>query len=240
MDSIAYDLHIHSCLSPCADNDMTPANIIGMAMLKELDAIAITDHNSCRNCDVAMQMGEVYGITVIPGMELTTREEVHVLCLFERLSDALAFDSYVYQKLIKIPNDKKIFGSQRIVDAEEHILSEEQYLLIQATEISFDEVYELTNSYHGVMIPAHIDKNSFSLISNLGFVPENSKFRCIELKSMDEEKKLKEQHPYLKHCKVISNSDAHTLWQMNERVHFLHADSRETRDILKSLIALTE
>lgn len=236
MNSIAYDLHIHSCLSPCADNDMTPANIIGMAVLKELDVIAITDHNSCRNCEVAMQIGEVYGITVIPGMELTTREEVHVLCLFENISDALAFDSYVYQKLIKIPNDKKIFGSQRIVDADERMIREEQFLLIQATEISFDEVYELTNSYHGVMIPAHIDKNSFSLISNLGFIPENSKFSCVELKSIDEESKLKEQHPYLKHCKVVSNSDAHSLWQIRERTHFLHAESRGRRDIIKSFM----
>ena len=91
MIPLYYDLHIHSCLSPCGDDDMTPANLVGMAAVKGLDVIALTDHNSCKNCPAAMYHGANYGVTVIPGMELTTEEEVHVICLFPTLKDALAY-----------------------------------------------------------------------------------------------------------------------------------------------------
>lgn len=237
MNSIAYDFHIHSCLSPCGDDDMTPANIVGMAALKELDAIALTDHNSSRNCDATMRLGEEYGIIVLPGMELTTREEVHVLCLFAELEDALAFDAYVYDKLIKIRNNRDIFGRQIIVDEEECVVYEEENLLIQATEISFDEVYELTKGYHGIMIPAHIDKNSNSLLSNLGFIPPYSNFTCVEIKDAKQREQLMEKHSYLRSCKCISNSDAHSLGEINEAVNYLHVISKSRRDILRALEA---
>ena len=99
MPDLNYDLHIHSCLSPCGDDDMTPANIVGMAMIKGLDLIAVTDHNSCKNCPAVLTMAETYGLTALPGMELTTSEEVHVVCLFADLKDALAFDEYVYSQM---------------------------------------------------------------------------------------------------------------------------------------------
>ena len=112
MMRLTYDLHIHSCLSPCGDNDMTPANIAGMAAVKGLDVIAVTDHNSCRNCAPAMKMAEEYGVIALPGMELCTEEEVHVVCLFPDLYAAMDFDGYVYDKMLKIPNKEKIFGEQ--------------------------------------------------------------------------------------------------------------------------------
>ena len=112
MIPLYYDLHLHSCLSPCGDDDMTPANIVGMAAVKGLDVIALTDHNSCKNCPAAMKHGEEYGVTVIPGMELTTSEEVHVVCLFPELNDALDFDQYVYERILPIKNKKNIFGEQ--------------------------------------------------------------------------------------------------------------------------------
>lgn len=107
---LSYDLHIHSCLSPCGDEDMTPANIVGMAALKELDVIAVTDHNSCKNCPAVMKLGEAYGVLTIPGMELTTEEEVHVVCLFEELSGALEFDAYVYEHLLPVKNREDILA----------------------------------------------------------------------------------------------------------------------------------
>ena len=115
MSPLFYDLHIHSCLSPCGDDDMTPANIAGMAAVKGLDVIALTDHNSCRNCPAAMYHGIQYGVTVIPGMELTTQEEVHVICLFPDLENALAFDDLVYEKLMPVRNREDIFGKQQII-----------------------------------------------------------------------------------------------------------------------------
>ena len=100
MIPLHYDLHIHSCLSPCGDNESTPGNIVGMAVVKGLDVIALTDHNTCKNCAAAMAIGKEYGITVIPGMELTTSEEVHVLCLFHTLEDAMGFDAFVEPRIL--------------------------------------------------------------------------------------------------------------------------------------------
>jgi len=106
---LTYDLHIHSCLSPCGDNDMTPANIVGMSMIKQLDVIAVTDHNSCKNVPYVLEMAKEYNILAIPGMELSTTEDIHVLCLFRTLKDSLEFDSYVHDNLLNVKNDKKIF-----------------------------------------------------------------------------------------------------------------------------------
>jgi PHP family Zn ribbon phosphoesterase len=235
MIRLSYDLHLHSCLSPCGDDDMTPANIIGMAAIKELDVIALTDHNSCKNCPAFMKLAEAYGILAIPGMELCTQEEVHVVCLFSTLEDAMNFDEYVYQKIIPIPNNEEIFGKQLIYNEEDEVIGREPYLLINATDISFDQVYELVRRYNGVMIPAHIDKNANSVISNLGFIPPDSKFSCVELKDMDKLSPIKETNPYLNECKIITNSDAHYLEHINEPIHFLHVESKTIVDILRVL-----
>ena len=113
MVKLSYDLHLHSCLSPCGDDDMLPSNIVGMAALKGLDVIAITDHNSCKNCPAVIKLAEAYGVIAIPGMEICTSEEVHVLCLFSTLEKAMAFDEYVHVRIPPFPNDEIIFGKQQ-------------------------------------------------------------------------------------------------------------------------------
>lgn len=214
--NLAYDLHIHSCLSPCGDGDMTPANIVGMAVVKGLQVIALTDHNTCRNCPAVMAAAEEYGILAVPGMELTTAEEVHAVCLFPGLSQALNFDQYVYERLIKFPNRPDIFGNQQVYNEQDQICAEEPNLLINATEISFDGLWELVRSFQGVMFPAHIDKRANSLISNLGLIPPDSRFTCAEVKDMKKLHGLRRDHPYLNRCRIISNSDAHYLEHINE------------------------
>ncbi|MDO4553759.1 MAG: PHP domain-containing protein [Lachnospiraceae bacterium] len=238
MDKFYYDLHIHSCLSPCGDNDMTPANIAAMSMLKGLQIIAVTDHNSCKNCPAVMAACREYGIIAIPGMELTTSEEVHCLCLFPSLEKAMEFDGFVYEHLIKIPNRKDIFGEQLLYNEEDQIIGEEPNLLIQATDISFDQVYELVTNYGGILIPAHIDKNSFSLLSNLGFISMDNSFRCAEIFQWEQREALLEKHAYLKTCSLISNSDAHRLEAIHEPVFQLQCESLKREDILKSLTFL--
>jgi hypothetical protein len=235
MLNLTYDLHIHSCLSPCGDDDMTPANIVGMAALKGLDLIAVTDHNSCKNCPAVLTLAEAYGITALPGMELTTEEEVHVVCLFADLQDAMAFDEYVYSHLIPFPNNEKIFGKQQVMDVDENVIATIPNLLINATDISFDDVYALAHSYHGIMIPAHIDKNANSLLAILGFIPPDSRFTCAEIHDMHTYHELKKQHPYLEHCHIISNSDAHYLEHINEPNYTLPVRSRHPKDILTAL-----
>ena len=136
-----YDLHIHSCLSPCGDNDMTPANIVGMAAVKGLDVIAVTDHNSCKNCEAAMAAGEEYGVLVVPGMEICTAEEVHAVCLFPDLSRAMEFDRLVHDQLPPVKNRPDIFGDQQIYGCDDRICGEEPWLLINACQISFDGLW---------------------------------------------------------------------------------------------------
>lgn len=226
---------MHSCLSPCGDDDMTPSNIVGMAALKGLDVIALTDHSSCKNCPAIMKQADEYGVTVLAGMELTTAEEVHVVCLFPSLEAALAWDSYVYEKLPNFPNSEKIFGKQQVLDENDSIVATEPKLLINATEITFDEVYDLLKGYGGLMLPAHIDKSANSLISNLGFIPPDSKFTCAEVKHIGFLDKLIAANPYLASCNILSDSDAHYLGDISEQTNFLNATSKNPADILKAI-----
>lgn len=236
MVSLAYDLHIHSCLSPCGDEDMTPWNIAGMAKVKGLDVIAVTDHNSCRNCPAVFKACEEYDLIPIAGMEICTMEEVHVLCLFKELLAALEFDRYVYDKLLPFPNNEAIFGRQLYCNENDEIIGTEPQLLISSAAISFDELFELTGQYDGIMIPAHIDKSTNSLLSNLGFIPPDSRFTCAEVKNLKKLHALQAVNPYLNQCRIISNSDAHYLGDINEPELTLLAESRKAEDILKALI----
>mgnify|MGYP000034249520 FL=1 len=233
--NLFYDLHIHSCLSPCGDEDMTPANIAGMAMVKGLDLIALTDHNSCRNCPALLAAAEEYGILAMPGIEVTTAEEVHAVCLFENLEAALEFDSYVYERLMKFPNQEEIFGKQQIYGCDDQICGSEPNLLINATEISFQDLWDLALKFDGVMFPAHIDKNANSLIANLGFIPPDSRFVTAEVKDLGKLHGLLRDHPYLEGCRIISNSDAHYLEHINEPGLTLQVEERSRRAVVEAL-----
>lgn len=235
MVSLSYDLHIHSCLSPCGDNDMTPANIVHMSAIKGLDVIAVTDHNTCKNSKAIATMAKKLGITALYGMELCTQEEVHVICLFETVEAAMDFDFFVSRKIIPIKNSVNIFGNQYLYNEYDQIIGEEEILLISATSISFDDVYSIVTSYEGVMIPAHIDKNSNSLLSNLGFIPQDSKFQTVELKNLKNLHELQGKNPYLNKCNIISSSDAHYLEHINEPVNFLYVEENSGKSILHCL-----
>lgn len=214
---------------------MTPANIAGMAALKGLEAVALTDHNSCRNCPAFLAAAEEYGLIAIPGMEINTSEEVHAVCLFPELEAALDFDAYVYERLIPFPNNEKIFGKQEIYNERDEICGTEPNLLINAADISFEGLWELVRSYDGVMFPAHVDKGANSLISNLGFIPPDSRFKTAELKDLKKLHGLRRDHPYLETCRIISNSDAHYLEHINEPELTLPVEERSVRGILKAL-----
>lgn len=235
MSKLAYDLHIHSCLSPCGDDDMTPANIVGMAKVIGLDVIALTDHSTCKNCPAFAAAAREYGMTVLFGMELTTLEEVHVLCYFSSLEDAMAFDACVYEQLPAIPNTPALFGNQYIYDERDQICGTEEKLLISATMISFDQVYDLVRSYHGVMVPAHINKPTTSLLGNLGFVPPDSRFTCVEIKDLSQWPSLQEQYPYLKGCNVLCSSDAHDFNTLHEPLYFLEPGDASPESILRCI-----
>ncbi len=222
-------MHIHSCLSPCADDDNTPANIAGMAAVAGLDVVALTDHNSCANVPAFVKAADSLGLIAIPGMELTTCEEVHVLCYFRSVEDALRFSDHVRDVSPFIANDTRFFGNQLICDEDDNVIGTEERLLHTASNISFDDVYDILKDYGGVMVPAHVNKTSTSVISNLGFFPPYSKFRSAEVKNPDDVDGLRKAHPYLRRCHIISSSDAHYLGDISDPVHFIHVEEK-TRD----------
>ena len=219
MNRYYYDLHIHSCLSPCGDDDSTPNNIAGMATLCGLNIVALTDHNTTKNCPAFFAAAKKYGIIPIAGMELTTSEDIHVVCLFETLADATEFDSYVDSRRSKVPNRPKIFGNQLILDENDEIVGEEPSLLINATDISIEEVYSLVKERGGVCYPAHIDRESNGLIAILGDIPPDSEFLLYELHDGNRTDEFAERYGIDKSRFIIS-SDAHYLTDMRDKENY--------------------
>lgn len=208
----AYDLHMHSCLSPCGDGQMTPNNLVGLSKLAGLDVIALTDHNTCKNTPAAIAVGDHFGILVLPGMELNTAEEIHVLCLFEDLKQAMAFDAYVETRLIKVKNDIEVFGNQTVMDEDDNPVLEYPWLLTMATDITVGEAPQLVASFGGVAVPAHVDRDAYSILSVLGTVPPELEFKTIELSRNGGRDKLAAIAPKLTdHYGVLENSDAHYI-----------------------------
>ncbi|MBQ2875443.1 MAG: PHP domain-containing protein [Clostridia bacterium] len=210
-----YDLHLHSCLSPCGDEDNTPNNIAGMASLCGLDIVALTDHNTCKNCPAFFEAAERCGIIPIAGMELTTSEDIHVVCLFERLEDAMRFDEFVDTARLKIKNKPNIFGEQLILDGFDNVIGKEEYLLPNATSISIEDAPDAVRRYGGICYPAHIDRMSNGIIAVLGTLPPSPSFSAIELHSRDKQEEYQRMYD-LSGKKIVISSDAHYLQDMRD------------------------
>lgn len=223
MNRYYYDLHIHSCLSPCADDDNTPNNIAGMASLCGLNIIALTDHNTTKNCPAFFEACRRYGIIPIAGMELTTAEDIHVVCLFETLECAMEFDKFVNKHRILIKNRIDVFGNQFILDEYDNIVGEEEFFLSNATDISIVNVPEYVKEYRGVCYPAHIDRQANGIISVLGTFPDTPVFRCIEINRADKVSEYLKNYN-LNNKKVIISSDAHYLTDIRDKQNYFEID----------------
>ncbi len=223
MNRYYYDLHIHSCLSPCGDDDNTPNNIAGMASLCGLNIVALTDHNSCANCPAFFEAARRYGIIAVAGMELTTSEDIHIICLFEKLESAMEFGKAVDGYKIPIKNRADIFGNQLILDGEDNIIGEEENLLINATMLSVTEVPDLVKRFDGVCYPAHIDRQSNGIISVLGTFPESPHFNCVEFHDGSKAEEYIKRYS-LQDKKVIISSDAHRLEDMRDKQNYFDID----------------
>lgn len=209
-----YDLHIHSCLSPCADDDMTPVNIAAMARLKGLGIIALTDHNTGGNLIAMDRAARDNGLIFVPGVEASSREEVHVLVYFSDLSAALHFTQKLYNSLPDIQNRPELFGHQLLVGENEQPMGELSKLLLQSTPYSVEELAMMAREAGGVAVPAHVNRESFSIISNLGFIPPGI-FTGVEV-ARDLPYPLFKT-PY----KILCSSDAHNLGGISEATHDL-------------------
>jgi len=233
MTPVYYDLHIHSALSPCAGNDMTPNDIVGMALLNNLDMIAITDHNSLSNTEpvikaarnAQIQFGK--DLIVLPGVEVSTVEEVHVLCLFSDLESAKNFEVDLTPFFSTLKNRVDIFGTQLLFDDEDRITGEVDRMLIAPSSISFDDLFILTDKHGGAFIPAHIDRASFSVISNLGFLPPHLDITTVEISPCGLNNGFDKQNSeQFARNKMIYSSDAHQLWAIHEKEHFMMLPER--------------
>lgn len=203
------DLHIHTCLSPCGDLDMSPRNIIRIAKEKGLQIIGITDHNSTRNVRVCMELGEKAGLYVIPGCEVNTREEVHTLCYFPHLQAVEAFQSYLDERMTNMKNDPVRFGYQVAVDENDRIVYEEERSLFMSIEDEVEGVAEQVHRLGGIFVPAHIDRPKNSLISQLGFIPFDLEYEALEISKATTPGAFLRSHPELVGKRFLQGSDAH-------------------------------
>lgn len=222
-----YDLHIHSCLSPCGDMDMTPNNIVNMSVLKGLDVIAVSDHSCGLNIRAVMETAMQTDLLVIPAIEVTTSEEIHVLTLFYNIESAEAFSDYLYRHLPDVKNSPDIFGNQTICDSMDNVKGVVDKLLINATDISIDKLCSIAPDYGAFLIPAHIDKTSYSIISSLGFIPDEYNFNCVEVKN-----------PPCDASKgkfVITNSDAHYLEDISEPERYIEVQKKTIKAVIDAL-----
>lgn len=230
--NIVCDLHMHSALSPCALEEMTPNNMVNMALLQELTAIAVTDHNSCRNAAAVMEVAQGTGLVVVPGLEVQTREEVHVVTLFQSLDDALAMQEEVYAALPDMKAPAKIRNKQLLMDAEDEVVGYEEKLLGFSCNMSIEQVVARAAHHGGLAVPAHIDRKSCSILSNLGFIPEDLQFPTLELSMYAEREKYETK---FSKYRLLSASDAHELGFVGMAPCELKVDTVSAHGILQVL-----
>ena len=206
---IRTDLHLHTCLSPCADDEMDPVDVVRMAKLIGIDLVAITDHNSSKNCPVAELIARECGIGFIPGAEITTAEEIHCICLFPTVPLAISFNETLDHMRRKVKNKPDIFGRQTIVYPD-GTTEEEPYLLYSAANVTIMELPGIVRAYGGLFWPAHVDRGANSLLMVLGSWPK-------ELKADAAEVKYKGTVGIPAGIKHVNGSDAHRFCDMRDR-----------------------
>lgn len=237
MKAYPYDLHVHSCLSPCGDADMTPQNIAGMASLNGLSVVALTDHNSTANCPAFFKAAERYGICPVAGMELTTAEEIHMLCLFPDLETAEVFDRFVTENRVCFPNKPDIFGEQQIFGEQDEVIDTIPYLLPSATNLTVDEAVKKIREMGAFICPAHIDKKSNAMVEILGTVPSSYGFSTVECHDRPDAAFIA-AHGLAK-TRILYDSDAHYLWEIADAQNCLHIDTDHptAADVIACLLA---
>jgi PHP family Zn ribbon phosphoesterase len=205
------DLHIHTVLSPCAEVEMIPPLIVEEALARGINLIAITDHNASANIEAVQRAAAGTGLAVLPGMELQTREEVHLLCLFDTLEQIAIWQKVVEAQMPPLENKIEYFGEQFVVDETGEFIRRETRLLLTSANLSLQEAVEGISRLGGLAIPAHIDRKAFSLIANLGFIPPDVPFDALELSRRLSPAEARQKFPQLENFPLIQNGDVHRL-----------------------------
>lgn len=204
------DLHIHTCLSPCGDLKMSPKNIIEQVLKNNIDIIAICDHNSAKNVSAVIKAAQNKNVYVIPGMEISSSEEVHILALFENIESAIEMEKLVYEKLQGF-NDPDLFGMQIIANELDEVEGFEEKLLIGSVNLNINQVVDFIHQLNGLAIASHIDKQNYSVISQLGFIPENIKFDALEISTNIDLSTAQRLFKEYSKIPMLTNSDAHYI-----------------------------
>ena len=210
------DLHVHTCLSPCADLDIFPRALVGKALAEKLDVIAICDHNASENVPYVIRAARDSGLTVLPGMEITSREEVHLVAIFDSLSPLQKIQELIYRHLPGKNNEER-FGCQAIVNDMDEVEGFNERLLIGATELSLDELVQNVHSLGGVAVAAHIERESFGVMGQLGFVDSAIPFDAMEISGISGSAGARKKYPELAHYPFIESSDAHRVVEIGRR-----------------------
>ncbi|MCS6803781.1 MAG: PHP domain-containing protein [Blastocatellia bacterium] len=225
------DLHIHTCLSPCAELEMSPRNIVSTAKRRGLDVISICDHNSAENVPAVGINAAREGIAVIGGMEVTSKEEVHIVALFGNDEHLFSLQEIVYENLHGT-NDEKLYGEQVIVNEEEEVLGFCPKLLIGATDLTLEKLVTLIHDLGGLAIAAHVDREGFGIIGQLGFIPDGLPLDALELADPHRRELIPQPH----HLPFITASDAHTLDRIGQRVTTFFMRSVSLNEIKRCLL----
>jgi histidinol phosphatase-like PHP family hydrolase len=202
------DLHIHTCLSPCADILMSPCNIAAAAKRKDLDLLGICDHNSAENAAAVAEAAGRLGIRVLPGLEVTSREEVHILALFDKVEEALSLQDRVYE-VLPGENNEEVFGLQVVAGADDEVLGTIGRFLAGATDLSLEDVVGAVHALRGLAVASHVDREGFGILGQLGFIPEDLPLDALEISrrfTIEEGRSA-----FGAGRPLITGSDAHTL-----------------------------
>lgn len=206
-----YDFHIHSALSPCGHEEMTPNNIINMAVLCGLDLIAVTDHNSVGNLPALADCAKGKPLVFIPGIEVESAEEVHICCLFPEVEKAMKMGELVKERLLPIPNQEEIFGAQYLFDCKDQVVGKEEQLLLVSADMTVEEVFDSAGKLGGCAYFAHVDRDSYSVLSVLGAFPASINPGVAEISDSDQGRAFAAQRKDLKDKFLLYGTDSHTL-----------------------------
>lgn len=225
------DLHTHTVLSPCGDLEMSPLNIVKRAKEKGIDILGITDHNSVKNCKALVDIAKDNDLFILKGAEVATKEEVHCLAFFEKDTELFEFQEFLDNHLPKVQNDPDKFGYQVVVDKDDNILEQINWLLISALNVSINQVEQKVHQLNGLFIPAHIDRARYSILSQLGFVPNDLKIDALELSKFTNKKDFIKQNNYLADYCFIQSSDSHYLDNIGDTSTYFQINKRSFDEI---------
>ena len=189
---------------------MSPRKVVEKSLEQQLDLIAICDHNTAENVAATMREGDRQGIAVLPGMEICSREEVHLVTLFEKIEDVMKMQAFIYKHLSG-KNKPEVFGHQVVADEHDQVLGENPRLLIGATGLSVLDIVQKVHHLGGICISSHVDRPSYSLIGQLGFIPENLHLDAVEVSYRVSLEKARNHVPGIGHYPCVTSSDAHFL-----------------------------